>query len=161
MEHRIRPTRSGLFAIELLIAVGIFTLCAAICVGLFVRAEVQSSDSVDLIRAVNEARSVAECFKSTGGDLGKTAEIFGVTASKGVLTVSYDEDWNQLKNPGEGTYYVRLKPRQENGYVAGELWVVYESGGTQLPTSIGSQNGSAPEMGELLRWDIAALEVTP
>ena len=33
--ERIKPTRSGLFAIELLIAVGVFSLCAAICVGLF------------------------------------------------------------------------------------------------------------------------------
>ena len=37
MRERIKPTRSGLFAIELLISIGVFSLCAAICVGLFVR----------------------------------------------------------------------------------------------------------------------------
>ena len=47
-EERIRPTRSGLFMIELLIAVGVFTLCAAVCVGLFVRSEVmRRSDAHD------------------------------------------------------------------------------------------------------------------
>ena len=69
MAERIKPTRSGLFAIELLIAVGVFSLCAAICVGLFVRSEVMSQESADLTRAVSEARSVAECFKAAGGDL--------------------------------------------------------------------------------------------
>ena len=75
--ERIKPTRSGLFAIELLIAVGVFSLCAAICVGLFVRSEVMSQDSADLNRAVAEARSAAECFKAVGGDLEKTAELTG------------------------------------------------------------------------------------
>ena len=75
--ERIKPTRSGLFAIELLIAVGVFSLCAAICVGLFVRSEVMSQDSADLNRAVTEARSAAECFKAVGGDLEKTAELTG------------------------------------------------------------------------------------
>ena len=58
MEERIRPTKSGLFAIELLIAVGVFSLCAAICVGLFVRSEVMSQESADLTRAgtANTAR---------------------------------------------------------------------------------------------------------
>ena len=75
--ERIKPTRSGLFAIELLIAVGVFSLCAAICVDLFVRSEVMSQDSADLNRAVTEARSAAECFKAVGGDLEKTAELTG------------------------------------------------------------------------------------
>ena len=60
MDERVRPTRSGLFTIELLVAVGVFTLCAAICVGLFVRSEVISRDSADLNRAVTEAQRVAE-----------------------------------------------------------------------------------------------------
>ena len=81
--ERIKPTRSGLFAIELLIAVGVFSLCAAICVGLFVRSEVMSQDSADLNRAVTEARSAAECFKAVGGDLEKTAELTGGSLEDG------------------------------------------------------------------------------
>ena len=75
MDERIKPTKSGLFAIELLIAVGVFSLCAAICVGLFVRSEIISQDSADLNQAVTAARSASECFKAAGGDLQRTAEL--------------------------------------------------------------------------------------
>ena len=52
MDERIRPTRSGLFSIELMIAVGVFVFCSAICIGLFVRSEHISRDSADLVQAV-------------------------------------------------------------------------------------------------------------
>ena len=73
-DERIRPTRSGLFMIELLIAVGVFTFCAAVCVGLFVRSEVMSRESADLTRMTTEARNIVECWKAVGGDFEKTAE---------------------------------------------------------------------------------------
>ena len=69
MGQRIRPSRSGLVAIELVIAVGVFALCAAIAIGLLVRAELSSGESADLTRAVSEARTAAECYKAAGGDL--------------------------------------------------------------------------------------------
>ncbi|MBR1660132.1 MAG: hypothetical protein IJ705_07430 [Oscillospiraceae bacterium] len=143
-EKRIRPTRSGLLAIELLIAVGVFTLCAAICVGLFVRSEVESADSADLMRAVNEARSVAECFKAAGGDFERTAQLCGGTAGPSAVTVVFDADWNLLSprssDMSEETYRINLAGHNENGYVRGELWVIKRD-----------------EPAELLTWDVAAL----
>lgn len=44
----VRSSRSGLLVIELVIAVGVFALCAAICVGLFVQADSVSRDSAAL-----------------------------------------------------------------------------------------------------------------
>lgn len=114
MEERIRPTRSGLYMIELLIAVGVFTFCAAVCVGLFVRSERMSRDSADLTRAVSEARNVSECFKAAGGDLARTAALCGGTVDGGVLTVSNDET---------GDFRVLLTARTENGCPAGEVRV--------------------------------------
>ena len=99
--ERIKPTRSGLFAIELLIAVGVFSLCAAICVGQFVRSEVMSQDSADLNRAVAEARSAAECFKAVGGDLEKTAELTGGRV-----------------NLGPGTLYGAINSLLEKGWIS-------------------------------------------
>ena len=95
--ERVKPTRSGLFAIELLIAVGVFSLCAAICVGLFVRSEVMSQDSADLNRAVSEARSAAECFKAAGGDLERTAQLTGGQMMGDTVCVSYDEAFGYRK----------------------------------------------------------------
>ena len=103
MRERIRPTRSGLFAIELVAAVGVFILCAAVCVGVIVQAEVMSRDSADLVRAVNEARNAAECFKAADGDLERTAALFGgelqsVGAALSVVQ-TYDENWNRFYSP--------------------------------------------------------------
>ena len=131
MQERIKPTRSGLFAIELLISVGIFTLCAAICVGLFVRSELMSQDSADLNRAVTEARSVAECFKAAGGDLEQTAELTGGALEGDRLFLRYD-----------GNFELTLQAAPENGYTSAVLSVKRSDTGE-----------------ELLMWDIAALEV--
>ena len=131
MGERIRPTRSGLFAIELLIAVGIFSLCAAICVGLFVRSEVMSQDSADLNRAVTEARSAVECFKAAGGDLEKTARLTGGELAEGKLLLRYEENFE-----------LTLTPEQGDGYISAALSV------------------SRSDTGEkLLEWNVAVLEV--
>ena len=130
MGERIRPTRSGLFAIELLIAVGIFSLCAAICVGLFVRSEIMSQDSADLDLAVTKARSAAECFKAVGGDLEETARLTGGELAQDVLHLRYDENFELV-----------LTPVQGNGYISAVLSV---------------RRTDADE--EILVWDIAVLE---
>ncbi|MBQ9648170.1 MAG: hypothetical protein IJV43_07430 [Oscillospiraceae bacterium] len=123
MEERIRPTRSGLFMIELLIAVGVFALCAAVCVGLFVRSEVMSRESADLTRAVAEARNVSECWKASGGDLEKAAELCGGTVTQGMLWIHYNADWS--RNPGEewDGFQVSLLPQLENGCYVGAVQV--------------------------------------
>ena len=122
-DERIRPTRSGLFMIELLIAVGVFTFCAAVCVGLFVRSEVMSRESADLTRAVAEARNVAECWKASGGDLEKTAELCGGTVTQGLLWIHYDQDWS--RNPSEvwDGFQVSLLPQTEDGCRVGAVQV--------------------------------------
>ena len=147
--ERIKPTRSGLFAIELLIAVGVFSLCAAICVGLFVRSEVMSQDSTDLNRAVAEARSAAECFKAVGGDLEKTAELTGGQISGDTtLFISYDQSWHKLDAGAEGAFDITLTLRPEDGYTGASLSVQrYDR--TEKETT-----GTT-----ILFWEIAALEV--
>lgn len=148
-EERIRPTRSGLFMIELLIAVGVFTLCAAVCVGLFVRSEVMSRESADLTRMTAEARNVVECWKAAGGDFERAAQLCGGGGGVSALTVQYDADWNRIpyqfaENPN-AVYQIHLAGQSEDGYVSAVLWVA-----------------KAGEPAELLNWnDLAALEVTP
>ena len=149
MRERIKPTRSGLFAIELLISVGVFSLCAAICVGLFVRSEVLSQDSANLNRAVIEARSAAECFKAAGGDLEKTAQLTGGEISGGsALFLKYDENWNK---PGPGAavvFELTLLPTPEDGYTSASVSV------KRYDVRDGETVGES-----ILDWDIAALEV--
>ena len=160
MDGRIRPTKSGLFAIELLIAVGIFSLCAAICMGLFVRSEVMSQDAADLNRAVSAARSAAECYKAAGGDLDKTAELTGGRVEKGRLLLAYDQDWMPLGECGTGElrlFLLELTPRETSGFAAAELRVT----GPLTEESFLIEDTLAEEGETVLCWDIAALEVRP
>ena len=147
MGERIKPTRSGLFAIELLIAVGIFSLCAAICVGLFVRAEVMSRDSADLNRAVTEARSAAECFKAAGGDLAETARLMGGELTGGKLCLEYDGNWNKLAPGTAGTYELLLLASPGDGYRSAALTV------KRYDVRDGFDPGES-----ILAWEIAVLE---
>lgn len=148
MQERIKPTRSGLFAIELLIAVGVFALCAAICVGLFVRSEVMSRDSADLNRAVSEARSAAECFKAAGGDLEKTAALTGGQVIENTVFLAFDENWEKLESGAEGSYQIALVLKPGDGYTGASLSAqrCERSGGNTVATN-------------LFLWEIAALEV--
>ena len=142
MEERVRPTRSGLFTIELLVAVGVFTLCAAICVGLFVRSEVISRDSADLNRAVTEAQRVAECFKAAGGHLVRTAEFCGGKAGGNAVTVRYDADWQRLDAEETGEVFrLELDAQTREGYAS--AWL-----------SVSRADGTE----EFLSWPVAALE---
>ena len=149
MRERIKPTRSGLFAIELLISVGVFSLCAAICVGLFVRSEVMSQDSANLNRAVTEARSVTECFKAAGGNLEKTARLTGGEIMDGsALCLRYDENWNKLDAGAAGAFELTLLTTPEDGYTSASVSVKRYD--VKNDAVVGES---------ILDWDIAALEV--
>lgn len=150
MDERIKPTKSGLFAIELLIAVGVFSLCAAICVGLFVRSEIISQDSADLNRAVTAARSAAECFKAAGGDLQRTAELTGGEVSNGVLFLEFDGDWQKLPAGEPGTFELTmtLQTAESDSYSSALLDVKRWT------------RSETETVGEgILLWNVAALEV--
>lgn len=163
MEERIRPTRSGLFAIELLIAVGIFSLCAAICVGLFVRAEVMSRHSADLNQAVTQARSAAECYKAAGGDLERTAELTGGSVEGGRLVLAFDGDsWQSVGECGTGVdsvFLLELTPEEAQGVAAARLRVTgpLASGTLEEDALLAEAEAAEP----LVDWDVAALEVKP
>ena len=150
MDERIKPTKSGLFAIELLIAVGVFSLCAAICVGLFVRSEIISQDSADLNQAVTAARSASECFKAAGGDLQRTAELTGGEVSNGVLFLEFDGDWQKLPAGEPGTFELTmtLQTAESDSYSSALLDV---KRWTRAETETVGES--------FLVWEVAALEV--
>ena len=156
VEERVRPTRSGLFAIELVIAVGVFTLCAAICMGLFVRAETVSRRSADLNRAVSEARSAAECFKAAGGGLERTADLAGGAVEDGRVRVLYDQSWQRIGDCAAGAetvFLLEIAPLPAEG--CAELRVL----GPLEASSLLTEDAAGAEV--LRAWRVAALEAIP
>lgn len=139
MERRVRPTGTGLFMIELVMAVGIFALCAAVCVGLFVRAETLSRGSADRDQAVAAARSASEAFRARGGDLEAAAQVLeGARIADGSLVVGYDESWRATASGA--VYTLTLAPVEAEGYALAAVTVTGGDGET------------------LAAWEVAALE---
>ncbi len=136
-KDRIRPTATGLFMTELLIAVGIFALCAAVCLGLFAKAETVSQDCADQDRAVEAAQSAAAAFRLCGWQE-ELAEVSGGSEENGVVTISYDGEWQPTA--ADAAYTLTLTPVPEKPCPEAELRVTRHDGT------------------ELLCWRVAALE---
>lgn len=141
MGERVRPSRSGLAAIELVIAVGVFTLCAAVCMGLLVRADSLSHSAGDLTQGVSEARSAAECYKAVGGDLIRTAELTGGERDGDSLSVFYDDAWTR-SGAESAAFTLTLTPRETGDPRVKEAELLV----------------TGPEGETLLDWSVAAWE---
>lgn len=90
-----RMSRSGLFLLELIIAILFFAVTSAVCVNLFVQAHLTSAESSKLTAAAREVQSAAELVKAADGDLEKLAVQLDATASPGRLDLCFDNDWNR------------------------------------------------------------------
>jgi len=77
----MNQSKSGLFLMELIIAIAFFAVAAGVCVQLFAGAHALRERSFNLQMAVAGAQSAAETFKATGGGAGVTG---------------YDERWARV-----------------------------------------------------------------
>ena len=86
-----RFSKSGLFLMELVIAIGFFAVASAVCAQLFAHAHTTSRNSRDLSMAVVVAQSAAESFKAAphSPDM-----LMGQYTGDGYT--SYDADWSEI-----------------------------------------------------------------
>lgn len=89
-----KSSKSGLFLMELVLAIVLFAIASGVCVQLFITAHRLSHSSSDVTRAVAAAQNAAECFHSTGGDGEDMAQILGGIAEGSIVFVRFDENWN-------------------------------------------------------------------
>lgn len=89
-----RQSKSSLFLMEIVLAILFFSLASAICMQLFAKAHIISTNGSDVSTAVSYARSTAECFKETDGDLDEIKRLLGGEKEQDTLIISYDKDWN-------------------------------------------------------------------
>lgn len=102
MYKRRTSTKSGLFLIELIIAILFFSLASAICIQLFIKAHFVSSNSEDLSMALNQSQSVAEYFKASNGTSAELVNMLdGELGEKpNEIILNYDKNWNTaVTNP--------------------------------------------------------------
>jgi len=89
-------SKSGLFLMELIIAIAFFAVASAVCVQMLVAAHTLSRRSIGMQMAVVNAQSAAGAFKSSGGDTVLMADILNATDIDGVLFVPFDSSWRQV-----------------------------------------------------------------
>ena len=93
-------SKSGLFLMELIIAICFFAIASAICVQLFARAHTLSQRSKGIQMAVMNAQSVAEGFRGLEGDIDALASFWRASASDGSFVVWFDDEWATVARGG-------------------------------------------------------------
>ena len=86
-------SKSGLFLMELIIAICFFAVSSAICVQLFAHAHTLSQRSKGIQMAVLNAQSVAAGFRGLEGDVDALANLWQVSANNGNFVAWFDDDW--------------------------------------------------------------------
>lgn len=86
MNNNARKT--GLFLMELIIAILFFSLAAAICIQLFVKSHMISERSIALNHSILLAQNTAETFYATNGDPEKMASLLGCGESSDTAAIA-------------------------------------------------------------------------
>ena len=94
MNNNARKT--GLFLMELIIAILFFSLAATICIQLFVKSHMISERSIALNHSILLAQNTAEIFYATNGDLEKTASLLGCGESSGTAAIADSDNASTL-----------------------------------------------------------------
>ena len=106
----MKHSRSSLFLMEMIIAILFFSLASAVCIQLFARSHLLSTQTVNQNHAVIQAQNLAESYLSLEGNVAAMQDLF----SPSELT-----DENTLR------FYAELKstPAEETGIMKGEITV--------------------------------------
>lgn len=102
-------SKSGLFLMELIIAIAFFACSSAVCIQLFAKAHQLSAKSANTNMAVHIAQSAAESFKSTGASAERMSALLESDISGDVFVIHYDENWNRQPEAGRFTMTVRME----------------------------------------------------
>lgn len=107
-------SKSGLFLLELIIAIVFFALSSVICIQLFVKAHTLSQKNTELNMAVIQAQNAAEAFKAANGEPEKFAEFLngpsGGEANDGqyVCDLFFNSDWQRVDGRDKAAYTLHV-----------------------------------------------------
>ncbi len=92
-------SRSGLFLMELIIAILFFSLAGAICVRLFVSSHLISKSSVELNYSLEWCQNVAEVFYGTNGNFEEMTQLFDncwIEEDSSTFYLLFDKEFSPL-----------------------------------------------------------------
>ena len=115
--------RSSLFLLELMIAILLFSLSAAVCVQVFVKSHTIKEKSTELSQAVLISASVAETIRSEGTFFKTLSNEFPLIESDDdVIYIYYDAKW-QPTSSSYAAYVLRLETKLDSTVLTGTITV--------------------------------------
>ena len=115
--------RSSLFLLELMIAILLFILSAAICIQVFVKAHTIEVKSTNLNEAVLASESVAEIFRSDEDFemlLSDTLQADKLADDR--FQIYYDKNW-EITSASDSAYVLEVTLSEETNFQIGNILV--------------------------------------
>ncbi len=115
--------RSSLFLLELMIAILLFILSAAICIQVFVKAHTIEVKSTNLNEAVLASESVAEIFRSEEDFemlLSDTLQADKLADDR--FQIYYDKNW-EITSQSDSAYVLEVTLSEETNFQIGNIIV--------------------------------------
>ncbi|MCI6640682.1 MAG: hypothetical protein MSH10_07910 [Pygmaiobacter massiliensis] len=97
-------SRSGLFLLEFLAAVLIFSLASAICIQLFAAAKLKSDRTRATSAAMSLSQSAAACLQTAQGDFAKAADWLDGFVKDDALLGYYDQNLQPTDDLSNAVY---------------------------------------------------------
>ncbi len=119
---------SSLFLMELIIAILMFSLCAAVCINIFVRAHNIKNESYNLTMAVMHTSNMAEIFSSTEDfdalfeDHYEFLSSESADSSQYEASVYFDSHWKECTK-ADATYTAFVEIANENNSQIGTFYI--------------------------------------
>ena len=122
----MKHSRSSLFLMEMIIAILFFSLASAVCIQLFARSHLLSTQTVNQNHAVIQAQSLAESYLSLEGDVTAMQDLFSLSelVDENTLVLAFDNNWNLCARE-TARFLAELKnsPAGETGIMEAEITV--------------------------------------
>lgn len=95
-------SRTSLVLMELIITILFFSICSAVCIQLFVKAHITSTQAFELNNAVAKAQGFAEVMRGTDGSYESIISMYPEAVKDGNngFEVYYDKDFNVVNYDG-------------------------------------------------------------
>lgn len=121
---------------EMIIAILFFSLASAVCIQLFAKSHLLSTQTVNQNHAVIQAQNLAESYLSLEGDINAMQELFSPSEQidENTLRLTFDNRWNLCSAENGGSYQAELvnTPAEGTGIMEARI-TVYDVSAPESP----------------------------
>ena len=131
----MKHSRSSLFLMEMIIAILFFSLASAVCIQLFAKSHLLSTQTVNKNHAVIWTQNLAESYLAVEGDLDTMQDLFSPSqrTDENTLTLYFDSQWNLCSSGDNADFSAELTHTPDPG--TGIMEAQISIGGISSPDS--------------------------